>query len=250
MKFDKPETTNPIDQLKVVGQPIDRVDGPLKTTGQAPTPMNGTIPMRNWPTATWSAQASPRDASPRWICEPARAAPGVVTIVTAESVGELGKGSPNTAKLFGGPRSSTTIRRLPSWWPRPSNRRATRLRSCASTYAEATASSTSRRQGFGLRPTDSRREAHGEFDGAFAEAPVQLDETYTTPDQTHAMMEPHASMAAWDGDQADGLDLQPDDRLGVGRRRCHAQHSPENVRVDLALHRRRLRRRSCSCVPT
>jgi len=30
---------------------------------------------------------------------------------------------------------------------------------------------------------------------------VQLDATYTTPDQAHAMMEPHASIAAWDGDK-------------------------------------------------
>jgi xanthine dehydrogenase YagR molybdenum-binding subunit len=36
MKFDTPATTNPIDQLKVVGQPFDRIDGPLKTTGTAP----------------------------------------------------------------------------------------------------------------------------------------------------------------------------------------------------------------------
>ena len=41
----------------------------------------------------------------------------------------------------------------------------------------------------------------GDFDGAFAAAPVQLDATYTTPDQAHAMMEPHASIAAWDGDK-------------------------------------------------
>jgi xanthine dehydrogenase YagR molybdenum-binding subunit len=30
---------------------------------------------------------------------------------------------------------------------------------------------------------------------------VQLDGTYTTPDHAHAMMEPHASMAAWDGEK-------------------------------------------------
>ena len=36
MKFDTPATTNPIDQLKVVGKPTDRIDGPLKTTGTAP----------------------------------------------------------------------------------------------------------------------------------------------------------------------------------------------------------------------
>jgi CO/xanthine dehydrogenase Mo-binding subunit len=36
MKFDTPAATNPIDQLRVVGQPLDRIDGPLKTTGRAP----------------------------------------------------------------------------------------------------------------------------------------------------------------------------------------------------------------------
>ena len=37
----------------------------------------------------------------------------------------------------------------------------------------------------------------GDFEGALAAAPVKLDETYTTPDESHAMMEPHASIAAW-----------------------------------------------------
>jgi xanthine dehydrogenase YagR molybdenum-binding subunit len=36
MKFDAPAGTNPIDQLKVVGKPTDRIDGPRKTTGSAP----------------------------------------------------------------------------------------------------------------------------------------------------------------------------------------------------------------------
>ena len=35
MKFDTPVTTDPIDQLKVIGKPTDRIDGPLKTTGRA-----------------------------------------------------------------------------------------------------------------------------------------------------------------------------------------------------------------------
>ena len=41
----------------------------------------------------------------------------------------------------------------------------------------------------------------GDFSAAFAAAPVQVDETYTTPDQAHAMMEPHATLAAWDDDE-------------------------------------------------
>ena len=43
--------------------------------------------------------------------------------------------------------------------------------------------------------------AVGDFAGAFAAAPVKLDATYTTPDEAHAMMEPHASIAAWNGDK-------------------------------------------------
>src|SRR3979411_1920940 len=41
----------------------------------------------------------------------------------------------------------------------------------------------------------------GDFAGAFASAPVQIDVTYTTPLQSHAMMEPHATLAMWDGDK-------------------------------------------------
>ncbi len=40
----------------------------------------------------------------------------------------------------------------------------------------------------------------GDFEQAFAAAPVTLDATYTTPDESHAMMEPFASIAAWHGD--------------------------------------------------
>ena len=38
MKFDTPATTNPIDLLKVIGKPTDRIDGPLKTTGAGALP--------------------------------------------------------------------------------------------------------------------------------------------------------------------------------------------------------------------
>src|ERR1700694_1210127 len=51
------------------------------------------------------------------------------------------------------------------------------------------------------RPSDAPAadSAVGDFAGAFASAPVQIDVTYTTPLQSHAMMEPHATLAIWDG---------------------------------------------------
>ena len=63
MKFDTPAGTNPIDQLKVVGKPLDRIDGPLKTTGTAPYAYEHHDVARTPPTATSSAPRSPRAAS-------------------------------------------------------------------------------------------------------------------------------------------------------------------------------------------
>ena len=46
-------------------------------------------------------------------------------------------------------------------------------------------------------PADS---AIGDFEAAFAAAPVKIEAIYTTPYQNQAPMEPHATMAVWDGE--------------------------------------------------
>jgi xanthine dehydrogenase YagR molybdenum-binding subunit len=43
--------------------------------------------------------------------------------------------------------------------------------------------------------------AVGDFDGAFAASPVRIDARYTTPYESHNPMEPHATLAVWDGDR-------------------------------------------------
>jgi xanthine dehydrogenase YagR molybdenum-binding subunit len=50
----------------------------------------------------------------------------------------------------------------------------------------------------GARAPDSRR---GDPDGAFATAEVKLDASYITPMEHHNPMEPHATIARWDGDR-------------------------------------------------
>ncbi len=50
---------------------------------------------------------------------------------------------------------------------------------------------------FGTRPPDSNR---GDPDGVLAAAPVRVEATYTTPVEHHNPMEPHATVARWDGD--------------------------------------------------
>ncbi|MDQ0315402.1 xanthine dehydrogenase family protein molybdopterin-binding subunit [Amorphus orientalis] len=50
----------------------------------------------------------------------------------------------------------------------------------------------------GVMPADTER---GKFEEAFAAAEIQIDETYTTPSHHAAAMEPHATVAKWDGDK-------------------------------------------------
>lgn len=49
-------------------------------------------------------------------------------------------------------------------------------------------------------PADSRLQdiAKGDIDAAMAEAAACVDQVYSTPNQVHAAMEPHASIAVWD----------------------------------------------------
>src|SRR4051812_50214439 len=103
MKFDTPATTNPIDQLKVIGKATDRIDGPLKTTGTARYAYehHDIAPNTAYGYVVGAAIAKGRITS---IDQSAtKAAPGVLGIVTAENAGKMGKGDFNTAKLLGGP---------------------------------------------------------------------------------------------------------------------------------------------------
>ena len=60
-------------------------------------------------------------------------------------------------------------------------------------------------------PKDEKPDSSvGAFDSAYASAPVKLDVTYTTPLQSHAMMEPHATVAAW---TPDGVTLQSSSQI-------------------------------------
>src|SRR5687768_4553794 len=103
MRFDTPATTNPIDQLKVVGKPTDRIDGPLKTTGTAPYAYerHDVVPNQAYGYVVGAGIAKGRIAS--MDVARAAAAAGVLAIVTAENAGKLDKGRFNTAKLLGGP---------------------------------------------------------------------------------------------------------------------------------------------------
>ncbi len=205
MKFDTPATANPIDQLKVVGQPVNRIDGLLKTTGTAPYAYerHDVAPHAAYGFVVGAAIARGRIRS----IDPAEArrAPGVLAIVTAQSAGQLGQGKMNTAPLLAGPQVDHYHQAV--------------ALVVAETFEQARAAAQQVRVDYERAPGrydlaaakdgatqpedingDAPDTAVGDFAGAFAAAPVQVDASYTTPDQSHAMMEPHATVAAWQGD--------------------------------------------------
>ena len=204
MKFDSPATSNPIDQLKVVGRATDRIEGPLKTTGTAPYAYerHEAAPNAAYGYVIGSAVAKGRIAS--LDLGAASREPGVIAIVTAQNAGTLGKGDSNTAKLLGGPEIEHYHQAIALVVAETFEQ----ARSAAGLVRVAYGRSEGRydlaaaaRDPASVKQAGSRDTAVGDFDAAFAAAPVKLDARYTTPGQSHAMMEPHATIAAWkDGD--------------------------------------------------
>ena len=205
MKFDTPATENPIDRLKVVGKPVDRIDGKLKTTGTAPYAYERHDVA---PNAAYGYVLGATVAKGRIVgidLAEARRAPGVLAIVTHQNAGKLGKAKAITAKLLAGPevqhydQAVAVVVAETFEQARDASRRIkVRYAKAKGAYdleaAKASAVKPEPNPDAGLDKPDT---AVGDFDGAFAKAAVTLDATYTTPDQSHAMMEPHATTAAW-----------------------------------------------------
>ncbi len=206
MRFDTPATTNPIDQLKVVGIAHDRIDGPLKTTGRAPYAYerHDVVPNQAYGFIVGSAIATGRIN--RIDTTEALAAPGVIAVVTHENAGKFAKPDAVTANLLGGPAIEHFDQALALVVADSFEqaRAAAKLVRIDYVHAKgafdlkaAKASATKPKPGFGGEADT----AVGDFAGAFAKAPVTLDATYTTPDQSHSPMEPHATIAHWQGDK-------------------------------------------------
>ncbi|MDE1150214.1 MAG: xanthine dehydrogenase family protein molybdopterin-binding subunit [Azospirillaceae bacterium] len=207
MKFDQPATApNPIDRQKVIGHATDRVEGPLKTTGTAPYAYERHDVVANQAYGFVLGAAIAKG----WISSidlgRARTAPGVLAIVTADNAGPLGKGEWNIAKLLAGPEvqhyhQAVAVVVAETFEQARTAAGLVQVRYVKDKGAFDLAAARAEKSDGGL-PQAQKDDPHfGDFEGAYASAAVKLDATYTTPGQAHAMMEPHATIAAWDGDR-------------------------------------------------
>jgi xanthine dehydrogenase YagR molybdenum-binding subunit len=203
MKFDTPATTNPIDQMKIVGQPVSRIDGTLKTTGSAPYAHDRYDVVSNQAYGYILGAAIAKGRITSINLSAAKAYPGVITIVTYMNAGKLSKGKMNTASLLGGPEIQHYHQAIAIV--------------VAETFEQARAAAhlikveyerskgyfdldTERLKGVPKGDANTPGESLvGDFDTAYSSSPMKLDATYSTSHESHSMMEPHATIAAWDG---------------------------------------------------
>jgi len=202
LKFEQPAGLNPIDQLRVVGRPHDRVDGPLKVTGRAryagdsvdgdTVPLYGVIV----PASIGFGKILGIDI------RQARAMPGVEAVVTGSMAGSLDVGDFYVARALAVDQvehyhQAVAVVVAQSLEQARAGAACVRIK-----YAKEAGTFELRRARFAETPPASSPDGKvGDFNRAFFDSTVRVDEIYETPDQAHAMMEPHATVASWEGDR-------------------------------------------------
>src|SRR5258705_3564734 len=224
-----------MDTVSPIRRPLPRVDGPLKVSGTAAYTADHHFPGLLFAVPV---PATITSGVVDWIdTSAARAMPGVRAIYTRETLGQYFRVTPvpdfsvqiDEQRL---PFEDDVIRYYGQYV----------AVAVAETLEEAEAAAravrvTYRRQPFdvshefpldGPLAVDSQR---GDAARAFAAGPVKVDQTYATPIEVHSPIEPHATIAVWDGPNVtfyestqslDGYRTAMAQMLGIPR---------ENVRV-------------------
>ncbi len=194
----------------ITGQPIDRRDGRLKVTGAATYAAEFALPGVVHAVLVQSTIAA--GAIIGFDLAAAQGMPGVLAIITPDTAPRLGNDgkSPqaitrpmlqDTDILYNGQHVGVVV--ADTLERAQAAAAAVKLR-----YREGEAQTTmdgALDQAYvpknfrnGQRKPDSSR---GDPEGSFNAAPIRFEATYTTPVEHHNPMEPHATIAAWDGDQ-------------------------------------------------
>jgi len=241
MKFDTPAGQNPIDQLKVVGKPTDRIDGKYKTTGTAPYAYERHDVVANQAYGYVLGAGVAKGRLRGLNVAAARRAPGVIAVVSTLDTPKLGLGRMNTASLFGGPEIQHYHQAIALVVAETFEQARAAAYLIKADYAAepgafdlaaAAKSAKPVEGGSGEGSGSGAEDRTGDFEKAFADAAVRFDETFTTPDESHAMMEPHATIAAWEGDK---LTLWTSNQMIAWSKGSLAKIlgiSAENIRVD------------------
>ncbi len=237
IEMNAPVGTNVLDLDKTgpVGKPLDRVDGPLKVTGTA----RYAYEVRDAGPALYGYAVLSTIGKGRitgFDKVAAEQAPGVVKVLTYQDAPPQGSGNHREAcamlysaevEHYGQPVALVVAESFEQARAGAYLVRVTYDQDPAK-YSMTGNAAAAKKPEESQSPADT---AEGDFGTAFAASPVQVDVTYTTPDQTHAMMEPHATVATWEGGK---LTVYTSNQMLVQGQKSLARTfkmQPEDVRV-------------------
>ncbi|TLU73452.1 xanthine dehydrogenase family protein molybdopterin-binding subunit [Lichenicoccus roseus] len=205
--FDSPAGPNPLDQEHLLGRGIARVDGPLKVSGRAPYAYEVHDPSNTALVGVLVLSTVAQGSIRTLDAVAAEHAPGVRLVLTHRNM-----------QRQGGPASEHCKPQMADATVRQNGQVVALV--VADSFEQANAAAAMVAVAYDVKPALTDLAAGvpqatvppprspsqpvdtnvGDFAQGFAAAAVKIDATYTTPHQAHAMMEPHASMAVWDGD--------------------------------------------------
>ena len=191
----------------LIGQAIDRVDAPTKSVGGAQYAAEFTRPGLVHAVLVQAPFASGRITGLE--TRPAEAMPGVLAVLTTGGTQALhhkkGARQAVTAPLL---RSDAVhyFGQTVALVVADSFERATAAARAVRVTGEARAPAAEMGEALhaAYKPDDASSgadSARGDFAAAFAAAPVKFEATYATPMEFHNPMEPHATLAEWNGDR-------------------------------------------------
>ncbi|MCP1549565.1 xanthine dehydrogenase YagR molybdenum-binding subunit [Methylorubrum zatmanii] len=185
----------------LVGRPIDRIEGRLKVTGAAPYAYE-TRDLKN-PAYGFLVEAGIAKGRIRSLdVSAAKRAPGVLLVMTHENVPEQGEKKEQVypqlqgteIRFHGQPIAFVVAQSFEQ-----ARAAAALVKAEYDVQTPEASLKAARPTAIEPKPAQTQPDSKlGDFDGAFAGAPVKLDVEYTTPVQIHAQMEPHATIASWE----------------------------------------------------
>ncbi len=196
--------------MAMLGKPLNRIDARLKVTGAAKYAAE--FGVRGVVHAVLVQSTIAAGSIAGFDLKEAEAMPGVLAIITPDNAGRLthpekvpqavaGPLLQNKEILFNGQHVAVVVAEtLEQAQSAASAVHVTYHRGEAATSMDAILGQAYKPKHFrnGARPPDSNR---GDPDGIFNSGAASIDATYVTPVEHHNPMEPHATIAAWDGDK-------------------------------------------------
>ncbi len=220
---------------RAVGQPLDRIDGPLKVTGAAPYAYEFPAENVGYVAVVQSTIAKGRIVS----IDTSRAAalPGVIVVLTHENAVRIASPDDEALRVLQTDAVAYHGQIVAAVVAQTSEvaRHATGL--IRVTYEERPHDVVLRADHPGLYAPEKVNAGfatdteEGDVEGALASAPISIDRTYTTPHYHNNPLEMHATLAAWSDD---GVTLHDSNQGPHGIRDDVAKAfglQPERVRV-------------------